>query len=123
MRCGCIWSRASTPSTFTPGMPAVMASSSRASAPQPTITSFGAVASEDALCGTCAALVDEPARSLGSDASVAAIGIGPDGRPELLVQRRAADEHDVVVADALVPKRLDHDLHVRHGRGQQRRHA
>ena len=55
-----------------------------------------AVVSGDA--GT--ALVDQGPRRLGRDAGVPAVGVGPDRRPELLVERRAADEHDVVVADA-----------------------
>ena len=54
---------------------------------------------------------------------VAAVGVGPDGLGEGLVQRRTADQHDVVVADAFLLQRVDHDLHVRHGGGQQRRHA
>ena len=60
---------------------------------------------------------------LDRDRGVAAVGIGADRLGERLVQRRAADQHDVVVADALLLQRVDHDLHVRHGRGQQRRHA
>jgi hypothetical protein len=54
---------------------------------------------------------------------VPAIGVGADGRAEFLVQRRAAHQNDVVVADALFVQRVDHDLHVGHRRGQQRRHA
>ncbi len=42
---------------------------------------------------------------------------------EGLVQRCAADQHDVVVAHALFLQRVDDDLHVRHRRRQQRRHA
>src|SRR6185436_6415503 len=114
-----MWRRASTPSTRTPGMPAVRASISRASAPQPTMTSRVGTSSGR----TGAALVDEPARGLGGHARIAAVRVGADGRPELLVERRATDEHDVVVADAAVLEGLDDDLHVRHGRGQERGHA
>src|SRR3954452_5259440 len=124
--CGRMWRRASTPSTLMPGIPAVIASSSRASAPQPTMTSrIGTSA------GTCAgtrsgrtgaALVDQPARGLGRPASVAAIGIGSARRSELLVERRATDQDDVVIADPAVTECLDDDLHVRHGRRQERRH-
>ena len=50
---------------------------------------------------------------------VAAIGIGADGLAEFLVERRAADQHDIVVADALFLHRVDDDLHIGHGRRQQ----
>src|SRR4029453_4902422 len=60
------------------------------------------------------ALVDQAARRLGGDTRVAAVRVGPDGQPELFVQRRPADEDDVVVADPAVLEGLDHDLHVRH---------
>ena len=48
----------------------------------------------------------ERAGRLGGDAGIAAVGVGADRRAELLVQRRAADQHDVVVADAAVLERL-----------------
>src|SRR5262245_35346822 len=117
MNWGCMWRRASTPSTRTPGSPAVNARSSRASAPQPTMTSRGASSR-----GTGSALVDEPAGRLRGDTGVAAVSIGPDRGPELLVQRRAADEDDVVLADALVLQRLNDHLHVRHGGREERGH-
>ena len=60
---------------------------------------------------------------LDRDRGIAAIGVGADRLGERLVQRRAADQDDVVVADAVLLQRVDHDLHVGHGRGQQRRHA
>ena len=44
------------------------------------------------------AFVDEAPGRLGGDAGVAAVGVGADGRAELLVERRAADQDDVVVA-------------------------
>src|SRR5690349_14605442 len=46
-------------------------------------------------------------RRLHGDGRVAAVGVGPDGPPELLVQRRAAHEHDVIVADALLLQGVD----------------
>src|SRR5687767_12431927 len=42
---------------------------------------------------------------------VAAIGVGADRLAEFLVQRRTADQHDVVVADALLLHRVDDHLH------------
>ena len=42
---------------------------------------------------------------------------------EFVVQRCTADEHDVVVANTLLDHRVDNDLHVRHRRRQERRHA
>ena len=47
--------------------------------------------------------VDQAAGGLGGDPGVAAVGVGADGQPELLVERRAADEDDVVVAHARGP--------------------
>src|SRR5690606_6773549 len=43
---------------------------------------------------------------------VAAVGVGADGLAEFLVQRRAADEDDVIVAKTLFLHRVDDDLHV-----------
>src|SRR6188768_3394664 len=115
MSCGRMWRRASTPSTRMPGMPAVIARSSRASAPQPTMTSRGATSAEASVGTrsgrTGAALVDEPPRCLGGHAGVAAVGIGSHRRPEFLVERRATDQDDVVIADAAILEGLDHDLH------------
>jgi hypothetical protein len=53
------------------------------------------------------------------DAGVTAIGVGTDSLAELLVQRRATDQHDVVVAQALFLEGVDDHLHVGHRRGQQ----
>src|SRR6188768_35346 len=95
---GRMWSRASTQWTLTPGMPLVRASSSRASAPQPMTTTRGAVV-PGSTSGVDASttLVDQAPRRLGGHARIAAVGIGPDGHAELLVERRAAHEDDVVV--------------------------
>src|SRR6185436_17091700 len=60
---------------------------------------------------------------LGSDGGIATIRVGTHRLAEFLVQGCAADQHDVVVADALLDHRVDHDLHVRHRRGEQRGHA
>src|SRR6476659_4434195 len=117
-----MWRRASTASTRTPGIPRVSASISRARAPQPTMTSRVGMRSGCASGRTGAALVDEPAGGLRGDTGVAAIGVGADSRPEFLVEWRPADETDVVLPDAAVLERLDDDLHVRHGRRQQRGH-
>mmetsp|Transcript_23492 Transcript_23492/g.41379 ORF Transcript_23492/g.41379 Transcript_23492/m.41379 type:complete len:269 (-) Transcript_23492:92-898(-) len=54
---------------------------------------------------------------------VATIGIRANGFAELFVQGRAADQYDVVVANALFDHRVDHNLHVGHRRRQQSRHA
>src|SRR6188508_3646952 len=118
-----MWRRASTPSTRTPGIPRVSAIISRARAPQPTMTSRVGMRSGPASGRTGAALVDEPAGGLRGDTGIAAIGIGTDSGSELLVQGGATDEDDVVLPDAAVLERLDDDLHVRHGRRQQRGHA
>ena len=61
--------------------------------------------------------------NLDSRCGVPTIGISADGLAELLVQRCPADQHDVVVANAVLLHRVDHDFHVRHRRCQQRGHA
>src|SRR5215210_4654263 len=57
--------------------------------------------------GRGTALVDEPSGRLGGNAGVAAIGVRTNRHPELLVQRRSADQDDVVVAHPAVLQRLD----------------
>ena len=57
------------------------------------------------------------------DGGVAAIGVGADRLGEGFVQRRAADQHDIIVAHAFFLKFVDHHFHIGHGGGQQRRHA
>src|SRR5688572_4179872 len=57
---------------------------------------------------------DELLGGLGRDRRVAAVGVGPDRPPELLVERGATAQHDVAVAQAPLAERVDHDLHVRH---------
>src|SRR5688500_15762982 len=113
-------------STF--GRCRVSATSSLASAPQPTIRTRGCADSPcwrgmtlrgpaDAgprIAGT--SLVDQAARGLGGNTGVATVGVRPDRHPELLVERRPADEDDEVVAQAAILERLDDDLHVGHGR-------
>src|SRR5215469_4158485 len=44
---------------------------------------------------------DQALRRLDRDRRVAAVGIRPDSLAELLIERRAADQHDEVVADVL----------------------
>ena len=56
-------------------------------------------------------------------AGVTAVGVCAHGLAELLVQRRATDQHDEVLAHALLFQGVDDDLHVGHGGGEQRRHA
>src|SRR6202166_4942450 len=60
---------------------------------------------------------------LHGDGSIAAVRVGTDGFAELLVERRTADQHDELVAQALLLERVDDDLYVRHRGRQQRRHA
>jgi hypothetical protein len=67
--------------------------------------------------------LDERLGGVDRDGGVAAIGVGADGLAEILVERRAADQHDIVVAHAFLDQRVDHDLHVGHGGRQQRGHA
>ena len=55
---------------------------------------------------------DQRLRRLNRDGRVAAVRIGADRLRELLVERRAADEHDVLVAQTLLLERVDDDLHV-----------
>src|SRR5687768_14012304 len=103
----------------------VNATSSLASAPQPTIrtrggaalAASGARAASGRYAGT--SLVDEAASRFGGDACISTVGVRPDGHPELLVERRTADEDDEVVAQATILECLDDDLHVGHGRGEQ----
>src|SRR5687768_13453785 len=65
---------------------------------------------------------DQRLRGLNRDGRVAAVRIGADRLRELLVERRAADEHYVLVAQALLLERVDYDLHVGHRRREERRH-
>src|SRR5688572_1955896 len=123
MRLGCMCRRASTASTLTPGTPRVSASSSRASAPQPMTTTRGGMVGTAASGDAGTALVDEAPGRLRGHAGIAAVGIRADRHAEFLVEWRAADEDDVVIAHAAVLERLDDDLHVRHRRGEQRTHA
>src|SRR5262245_7472618 len=69
------------------------------------------------FCGAQPAGLDELLGGLGGDRGVAAVGVGPDGVTELLVQRRPADEDDELIAQTLLGQRVDDDLHVRHRRG------
>src|SRR6476619_6332505 len=120
---GRLWRVAGRQVSVTFGRCRVSVTSSRASAPQPTTRTRGATVAPGRSgrdAGT--SLVDEPPRGLGRDARIATVGIRADGHPELLVERRAADEDDVVVAHLAVLEGLDHDLHVGHGRGQQGGH-
>ena len=71
----------------------------RASATHGRLASTRALAASLPSGRAGAALVDEPAGGLGGDPCIAAIGVGADGRAELLVERRATDQHDVVVPD------------------------
>src|SRR6186713_2444844 len=106
-----MWSFASTARILTPGTSRVRARSSRAIAPQPMMTTRGAgvVTRPSGDAGT--ALVDESTGRFGGHAGVTAISVRPDRHAELFVERSATDEDDVVVADAAVLERLDHDLH------------
>src|SRR5688500_8828932 len=61
--------------------------------------------------GACRALAlgHDALRGFHRDGRVAAIGVGADRVGESLVQRRAADQHDMVAANALFDQRIDHD--------------
>mmetsp|Transcript_5755 Transcript_5755/g.10013 ORF Transcript_5755/g.10013 Transcript_5755/m.10013 type:complete len:234 (+) Transcript_5755:258-959(+) len=61
--------------------------------------------------------------SFDGNSGVAAIGIRPDGLAEFVVQGRAADQNDIIVADAFLVHRVDDNLHVGHRRSQQGGHA
>src|SRR5690554_896473 len=60
---------------------------------------------------------------LNGNRRVLTVGVGLDVLGERLIERRTAHEHDHIVTQALILKRLDHHLHVRHRRRQQRAHA
>src|SRR5512134_1534999 len=51
---------------------------------------------------------DQLLRGLDRDGGIAAIGVGAHGLAELLVERRAADEDDVLVAQVLGLQLVDH---------------
>src|SRR3954451_8636403 len=91
---GRLWSVAGRQVISTFGSPRVSSTSSRARAPQPTTRTRGDVTpSGDARTP----LVDQPPRHVRGHARVAAVRVRADRGPELLVQRRATDQHDVVV--------------------------
>src|SRR5512134_619068 len=99
-----------------------------ASAPRATTrsASTGATTIEDAAAGLACLLREGTALALGHEAlgglhghgGVAAVGVGADRVRELLVERRAADQHDIVIAHTLLDQGVDDDLHVGHGRRQ-----
>src|SRR6476620_1801917 len=99
---GRLWRSGDRHATSTPGRVAVTSTSSRASAPQP-MTRVVPRAASSLRCGTT--LVDEAAGRFRSDARIAAVRVGADGQPELLVQGRAADQHDVLLAHPAVLER------------------
>src|SRR5688572_7908894 len=70
------------------------AATSRASAPQAMTRILGSM-------GERAAFGEEPLRRFDRDRRVAAIGVGADGLAEFLVEGRAPDQHDVLVAQVL----------------------
>src|SRR5262245_38376935 len=78
------------------------ASSSRASGPQARTSTPWAAMCVAAASRRRTAFLDEALRGLDRGRRVAAIGSGADRAAELLVERSAADKHDVVVADALL---------------------
>ena len=59
-------------------------------------------------------------RLLNRNGGVPTIGVGTDSLAEFFVQRGATDQDNVVVAHSVGDHRIDDDLHVRHGGGQQR---
>src|SRR5579863_1476846 len=60
---------------------------------------------------------------LDGNRGITTVGVRTHRLAEFLIQRGAADQHDVVVANAGFLQPVDHDLHVRHGGGEQGRHA
>src|SRR5271169_438305 len=98
-----------------------------ANAPQAMISSPPPLRAIALMCsmrrGAGPTSCDQPLGRLDCNGGIAAIRIRADGFAEFLVERRAADEDDVVVADPSFLQRIDNHLHVRHGRRQQRRHA
>ena len=112
-------------STWCSPLASIAASVSRASAPQAIRSVRGGVHAAHARRGAAdvVAARDVVLGGLDRDRGVAAVGVGTHRVGEGLVQRRAADQDDIVVADALLLHRVDHDLHVGHGRGEQGRHA
>src|SRR5687768_3671952 len=112
---GRLWRVAGRQVMSTLGRWRVSATSSLASAPQPTIRTRAAGSASGRDAGT--SLVDQAAGRLGGNAGIATVGVRPDRHPELLVERRPAHEDDEVVAQAAILERLDDDLHVRHRRG------
>ncbi|MBY0397417.1 MAG: hypothetical protein K2X91_13260, partial [Thermoleophilia bacterium] len=53
------------------------------------------------------ALLDEPASGLRRDCGSPTVGVGADGLADLLVQGRATNEDDVVIADSPLLELLD----------------
>src|SRR6185295_10773147 len=112
MRSGRLWSEAGRQVRSIAGSPArrVSSTSSRARAPQPMTSGgrpFAGLAEaprfrivEPISGGTVPSLPDQRDGGLDGDRGIAAVGVGPDGLAELLVQRRPTHEHDVVVANA-----------------------
>src|SRR3990170_1268784 len=119
IRSGRLWSVAGRQVRSICGNPArrVSATSSWASAPHP-MTRGRPLSAGTASGDLRTALLNEHTSRLRGDCGVAAIGVGAHGLAELLVQRRATDEHDVVVPHAALLELLDDDLHVRH-RGRE----
>src|SRR4051812_8009491 len=113
MPSGRLWRSGARQATSRPGTRSATARSSRASAPQPITRARVWRASGGATSGRGTALVDQASGRLGGDPGVPAIGVRPDGHAEFLVERRATDENDVVVAHPAVLEGLDDDLHVR----------
>src|SRR5215218_7240448 len=96
---GRLWSEAGRQVRSIAGRPArrVSATSSWASAPQPMTS--GARMVERPSGDTAATILDERGCGLDRDRGVAAVRVRADGLAELLVERRTADQDDVVVAD------------------------
>src|SRR5262245_52880050 len=97
------------------------ASTSRAIAPHARTSTSGRAASKTrsssgSSSGCSTASHDERLGGLRGDGCVATVRVRTDRLAELLVQRGATDEDDVVVANALLLQGLDDDLHVGHRR-------
>src|SRR6516162_11934873 len=123
MRSGRLWSSAGRQRTSKALQPLARcrAAISRASAPQAMIKVTGRAltlesrersgGARGARSAGRAAGGDQGLGGLHGDGGIAAVGIGADRFAELLIQRRTAHQHDVVLADTGLLHLVDDNLH------------
>src|SRR3990170_5988975 len=113
--------------TFRQPLSRITASTSRAIAPQPRMSTSGRSASRtrssSGRSSCCTAGQDKGLGGFHGNGCVAAICVRADRLAEVFVQGGTADEDDGGGADPLLLQRLDHDLHVGHCCREERRHA